>query len=366
MNPLISFLGLTALPSLGIALYLNHRLQKRAPGALPYTWGYYLGLQQGLLYLLLGCSVLLDLSERGVSVEALALLAFLVLGAYASVAGIQRYRHGFTMMSIASLNPIVWIINYVYGSKRWHELRPSANSLAPSLAATALAPPLPPPSKPPLEMAAPHGITNSEEHPPTVFSSSELLSAYELFKAEHPGIDSDLLRILSRPEARKPTTAPRRIESDPQPGRLTNILMIWGHHPYRDYVISLARHTDPNALHSGVNELIQSLPPNLSPNVRHYLSALDGSFGEHQAFWANASTRSAMTSFLATAARVWSTETTDEVAAFPTSAFNQPLAEALFLLATRAYAYAYLTSGNQQALIARSSPQEAVWPSRAL
>lgn len=117
----MTLLGLVA--SLTATFMLNDRLLKREPKAQPFRWGYYQA----------GCTIVgafwiaAFIIEESYGMDPSALLGlFLVIGAYGTSAALlfQRKRLGVILVSILTLNPVSWGINYYYFKKRWAELTP--------------------------------------------------------------------------------------------------------------------------------------------------------------------------------------------------------------------------------------------------
>ena len=114
-------LGICFLLSVGISAELNHSLENKDPNVTPYTWGYFIGLMGalsgfsfGLFYFIAG----LALGADQVLVGGLYLLLFAAVHVFI----IKRKRWAWIVGTILQLNPILWIINGIYGKKRWHEM----------------------------------------------------------------------------------------------------------------------------------------------------------------------------------------------------------------------------------------------------
>lgn len=116
-NPLYALAVVCALFAIGPALYLERR-RRQADGAstMPYKWGYY----QGLGSLLFGTFMLfvgLAAGSQG------ALVGLLLFGVY-GVGGwfvVKRRRWAWVVLTVATLNPVLWFAHYIYGRNRWHE-----------------------------------------------------------------------------------------------------------------------------------------------------------------------------------------------------------------------------------------------------
>jgi hypothetical protein len=130
MNAYVLFL--VSLPAALISFPLEVRRKKASPRDLPYTWGFYQGMTGVLLggYCVIG-AVVLSLSAGQGSTSGASFL--LMLGSIWGVAGyfvIKRRKWAWVVHTIASLNPVWWIANSIYGHNRWHEFdRDSATPL---------------------------------------------------------------------------------------------------------------------------------------------------------------------------------------------------------------------------------------------
>jgi len=108
--------GVPVLPIVA-ALGLNRRFRRRHPGKRPYRWGYYFSIEAALAGIGLGI-----LLEPGVLGVALCGLIYAVLAWFFA----RRQRWAWLVLTVLSLNPLVWVINLVYLSKRWAEDAASA------------------------------------------------------------------------------------------------------------------------------------------------------------------------------------------------------------------------------------------------
>lgn len=122
MSILFGFL-LIAIPAIVAAEILERRRKSRSTvHSLPYTWGYF----QGCYGLIMGLGALIA-SPIALVVEDAepgAWLIWLALAALWLPAGyfvIKRRRWAWVVHTIASLNPLWWIINTIYARRRWAE-----------------------------------------------------------------------------------------------------------------------------------------------------------------------------------------------------------------------------------------------------
>ena len=111
--------GLLAIIPSGL---LERRRKRLGIGALPFAWAFFVGVSAFLFGSILGGAGFVaamdsnDLSGAGIA------LAF---GAAYALPGwfvIQRRRWAWVILTVLSLNPFSWIINYIYGRNRWSEL----------------------------------------------------------------------------------------------------------------------------------------------------------------------------------------------------------------------------------------------------
>jgi hypothetical protein len=94
------------------AFALNRRYQRHNPGKKGYRWGYYFGVMSFVA--VVGLLVLLDLGLMT------SIICALVYGALAWFF-IERKRWAWIALTILSFNPIAWIVNAIYLSRRWRE-----------------------------------------------------------------------------------------------------------------------------------------------------------------------------------------------------------------------------------------------------
>ena len=94
------------------AFALNRRFSRRNPGKRPYRWGYYVSIQSAIEGLALGIVL-----ESGVGVAIVCAVVYATLAWCFA----RRQRWAWIALTIASLNPVVWLVNAVYFWKRWSE-----------------------------------------------------------------------------------------------------------------------------------------------------------------------------------------------------------------------------------------------------
>ncbi len=119
-----------------IARRLEAKRRQAVPGTLPYTWGYFWGLAglvSGCMFGVMGIlgvvgphkrlaylAVVLHGDWRGPQNAAIDLVvAALFIPTHYYV--IRRKKWAWVMGTVTSLNPVVWIINAIYGWRRWKE-----------------------------------------------------------------------------------------------------------------------------------------------------------------------------------------------------------------------------------------------------
>ncbi|GEM_PF-2331184 len=104
------------------AVFLNRRHQSRHPNGHPYGWGYYLGFCGFLAPLLWG---LTNGNFAG------CFLAGAIIYYPFAILTLCRNRWGLLILTVLSINPIIWIINGFYISKRWNQMATKNPSLLP-------------------------------------------------------------------------------------------------------------------------------------------------------------------------------------------------------------------------------------------
>jgi NADPH:quinone reductase-like Zn-dependent oxidoreductase len=94
------------------SLALNRRFRRLHPDKRSYRWGYYFGLQ--FFVIAVGIPLLID---AGVGpVLACAGVSALLAWAFA-----RRRRWAWLALTVLSLNPVAWLINFLYLRRRWAE-----------------------------------------------------------------------------------------------------------------------------------------------------------------------------------------------------------------------------------------------------
>jgi hypothetical protein len=125
MTPLASFMNLAGpdlivlaliilfvgLP-IAIAVALNHHFQQRNPSKRPFRWGYYFAIQCFIGGIALGFAM-----KPGLFGVLFCSAAYGVLAWFFA----QRAHWAWIALTILSCNPLAWVINIVYLSKRWSE-----------------------------------------------------------------------------------------------------------------------------------------------------------------------------------------------------------------------------------------------------
>jgi NADPH:quinone reductase-like Zn-dependent oxidoreductase len=94
------------------SLALNRRFRRLNPEKRSYRWGYYFGLQFWVVAA--GFPLLLDAGV--VPVLLCGAVGALLAGAFA-----QRRRWAWLALTALSLNPVAWLINFLYLRRRWAE-----------------------------------------------------------------------------------------------------------------------------------------------------------------------------------------------------------------------------------------------------
>jgi drug/metabolite transporter (DMT)-like permease len=102
------------------AQLLNKRLQKKHPEFKSFFWGYFSASAMLLFqpFIVAGQLHNADLSVLRISVA----LSFLITLPF-SVMTLLRNRIAFILLTIITINPVMWIINGFYIKNRWNELK---------------------------------------------------------------------------------------------------------------------------------------------------------------------------------------------------------------------------------------------------
>lgn len=111
--------------TLPLAFLLNSHLQKRCLAIKNYVWGYTQGLAgilagiTGIAYVLYGMYKFPDAPPGIINYLLAASALAIVFGIFT----LRRYRIPFILLSLTTLNPVLWIINSIYIWNRWKELK---------------------------------------------------------------------------------------------------------------------------------------------------------------------------------------------------------------------------------------------------
>jgi drug/metabolite transporter (DMT)-like permease len=100
------------------AYLLNKRLQRDHPDFKSFFWGYYSALALLVFqpFLVAG-----QLHNADISVLRFGVTFCFLITLPFSVLTLMRKKMGFIILTIITLNPIVWIINGFYIKNRWNE-----------------------------------------------------------------------------------------------------------------------------------------------------------------------------------------------------------------------------------------------------
>ena len=99
-----------------LAIWFDKRLHVKQPNARPFKWGYWNGLCCFLLTPLVGSAAAGPKTEFDVMI--LLEIIFIPLGIFV----LLRHRWAFIAATALSFNPIYWIVNAIYISRRWTEM----------------------------------------------------------------------------------------------------------------------------------------------------------------------------------------------------------------------------------------------------
>ena len=102
---------------------LQHNTRLVATGSKPFKWGYF----QSCMSLALSVSLVvyyIDYAQNQYNVEDIvSIFALECLLVGSSVLNLKRYRLGAGLVTLLHLNPMSWMINWMYYRNRWSELR---------------------------------------------------------------------------------------------------------------------------------------------------------------------------------------------------------------------------------------------------
>jgi drug/metabolite transporter (DMT)-like permease len=106
-----------------LAFTKNTDLHEKTPEARPFKWGYFggfVGLIGGGLLLLLD---LFTIMQGGPAVEwATISIVYTLVVVLVAYWVLQRKKWAWVVFTIMQINPIMWIINGIYGARRWKEM----------------------------------------------------------------------------------------------------------------------------------------------------------------------------------------------------------------------------------------------------
>lgn len=122
----LSILAVALVSGLIGSVVLSARLSKRHPQFKPYAWGYFQGVGgtvAGSLYLakLLWFEAAPVLTAQPHLIVVFIGLCILIISPCVGI--VKRYKIGWIIGTVLTLNPVVWIINGIYAYKRWNELK---------------------------------------------------------------------------------------------------------------------------------------------------------------------------------------------------------------------------------------------------
>ncbi len=113
---------------LGVFLYtnkLNNKFQLQLPECKSFFWGYFMGVfnvSSSILFIVVSLSVTVNSDN-----PPLALFLFIafvgLLGLVLGYLIIKRSKVALILFTVISLNPVFWIINFIYIKNRWDELK---------------------------------------------------------------------------------------------------------------------------------------------------------------------------------------------------------------------------------------------------
>lgn len=105
---------------------MNSRLQDKCNSCKPFAWGYfqaYTSILGSVMYI--GYLIFTNNNFTDVTLILIAIFSvYFVFGIFASM----RHRMAFVILTILSVNPLLWLINGIYIKNRWPELAASTHS----------------------------------------------------------------------------------------------------------------------------------------------------------------------------------------------------------------------------------------------
>lgn len=146
MNDVIALFVISIfLISLVLSIKMADSFSKKNPQMKPYTWGYFFGISSIGIYGLAGLYSFhysFFGAQRFRSDEfALGLFMCALCAIYYFC--IKRSRLAWILGTIIHMNPIIWIVNWIYIRNRWEEMSPSnrdgANGLSGGIVSRAIA-----------------------------------------------------------------------------------------------------------------------------------------------------------------------------------------------------------------------------------
>lgn len=113
------YLLFICLPAIIIAVFLNSKYKKRYPSRLSYLWGYFLGSQFILISIVFFVALFIDSSNSNYTVTEMFLsisisFLFFIVGLFSN----KKQKWAIITLTILTLNPIIYFINWSYYKKR--------------------------------------------------------------------------------------------------------------------------------------------------------------------------------------------------------------------------------------------------------
>jgi hypothetical protein len=103
---------------------LDHFRRKKHPSTRPFKWGYFTSIQLMLIGAIGFVVMLADADQPRNALIGLTIgLIWFVPAYYAA----RRRKWAWVVYTILSLSPLLWVINWIYGSKRWGEFQAEAD-----------------------------------------------------------------------------------------------------------------------------------------------------------------------------------------------------------------------------------------------
>jgi len=133
--------------SIPLAGTIEHRLQARFPNIRPYKWGAFVGCAGLTSVLFIPSGITIGLASDASNEDRMTALFVLCYFMTHGLCGwyiLQRKRWAWIVATILWPNPIYWIINGIYASRRWAEFSAEAGGATNILTAPSGIPPAPP------------------------------------------------------------------------------------------------------------------------------------------------------------------------------------------------------------------------------